>query len=79
MNQVGWENINAVKNGRVYVSAWQLHLGTHTVILISYMAKWLHPELFEDIDPSAIHQEYLKFQGLDYDLSENGVFVYPSL
>jgi len=79
MNQVGWENINAVKNGRVYVSAWQLHLGTHTVILISYMAKWLHPELFEDMDPSAIHQEYLKFQGLDYDLSENGVFVYPPL
>ncbi len=44
------------------------------------MAKWFHPELFEDLDPQAIHQEYVtEFQGLDYDLSEHGVFVYPPL
>ncbi|MCK4734642.1 MAG: ABC transporter substrate-binding protein, partial [Methanophagales archaeon] len=80
MSQVGWENTNAVKSGRVYVSAWQLHLGTHTVILIAYMAKWIHPELFEDLDPQAIHQGYLtRFQHLDYNLDEHGVFVYPPL
>ena len=79
INQVGWENINAVKSGRVYVSAWQLHLGTHAIILDSYMAKWIHPDLFKDLDPQAIHQEYLEFQGLDYDLNEHGVFVYPPL
>ena len=34
----------------------------------------------EDIDPQAIHHEYLtRFQGLDYDLGEQGVFVYPPL
>ena len=42
------------------------------------MAKWFHPELFEDLDPQAIHQEFLtEFQRLDYDLDERGVFVYP--
>ncbi len=44
------------------------------------MAKWFYPDLFEDLDPQAIHQEYLtRFQGLDYDLDEYGVFVYPEL
>jgi iron complex transport system substrate-binding protein len=42
------------------------------------MAKWFHPELFSDLDPKAIHQEYLaRFLRLDYDLDEQGVFVYP--
>jgi iron complex transport system substrate-binding protein len=47
-------------------------------VTLAYMAKWLHPELFSDLDPQAIHQEYLTdFLGIDYDLSEHGVFVYP--
>jgi iron complex transport system substrate-binding protein len=42
------------------------------------MAKWFHPDLFKDLDPQAIHQEYLnRFQNLDYNLDKNGVFVYP--
>jgi hypothetical protein len=39
-----------------------------------------HEMWLEDLDPQAIHQEYLtRFQGLDYDLGEQGVFVYPPL
>ncbi len=54
--------------------------GSGCLIGTAYMAKWFHPELFEDLDPEAIHQEYLtEFQGLDYDLNEHGVFVYPPL
>ena len=46
---------------------------------VAYMAKWFYPELFEDLNPKSIHQEYLtRFQGLDYDLNEHGVFVYPA-
>ena len=45
---------------------------------LAYLAKWFYPEMFSDVDPKAIHQEYLtKFQGLDYDLDKHGVFVYP--
>jgi iron complex transport system substrate-binding protein len=47
---------------------------------VAYMAKWLHPEIFQDLDPQEIQQEYLnKFQGIDYDLNKYGAFVYPPL
>ena len=45
----------------------------------AYMAKLFHPGLFEDLDPEALHQEYLNMQGLDYDLNLHGVFLYPPL
>ena len=48
------------------------------VVAMAYWAKWLHPELFEDLDPKAIHQQYLTdFMRIDYDLDEHGVFAYP--
>ncbi len=79
------QNVKAVKEGRVYVITTHLwtympKTGNRHFIGICYMAKWFHPELFEDMDPQAIHQEYLtEFQGLDIDLDEKGVFVYPPL
>ena len=77
MNRPGWVRINAVKNGRVYPITIVTG-GPKLFVGITYMAKWFHPDLFEDFDPKAIHQEYLaRFQGLDFDLDEHGVFVYP--
>jgi len=76
-------NVNAVKNEEVYLLASPLwtylpYSGCRHFIGVAYVAKILHPELFEDFDPEAIHQRYLtEFQGLDYDLEEKGVFVYP--
>ena len=78
-------NVNAVKDGKVYViSAYVMAAGPRSgcryFIQDAYDAKWFHPELFEDMDPKAIHQEYLtEFQGLNIDLDEKGVFVYPPL
>jgi iron complex transport system substrate-binding protein len=80
MNRVGFEGITAVGNGDVYIVGQEIVGGPRTLATVAYMAKWFHPELFEDMDPQAIHQEYLtEFQGLDYDLNEHGVFVYPPL
>ncbi|HNY35647.1 MAG TPA: ABC transporter substrate-binding protein, partial [Methanothrix soehngenii] len=32
------------------------------------------------MDPEDLHQEYLhKFLGLDYDLDQHGVFIYPPI
>jgi ABC-type Fe3+-hydroxamate transport system, periplasmic component len=70
-------NVSAVKDERGYVILKELTGGKH-FIAIAYMAKWFYPDRFEDLDPQAIHQEYLtRFQGLDYDLDEHGVFIYP--
>ena len=81
MNRSGFTYISAVDNKRVYIVSVELTHGrlTHFVHL-AYLAKWFHPELFEDLDPEAMFQEYLtRFQGLDYDLDEHGVFVYPPI
>jgi len=77
------QGVKAVKDGKVYVISNHLvsmfpSCGCRNFIQVAYMAKWFHPEIFKDLNPKAIHQEYLtRFQGLDIDLDENGVFVYP--
>jgi len=71
-------NVSAVKNGNVHIQSADVFFGGRYFLSIIYLAKWLHPDLFKDLDPEAIHQEYLtRFQGLDYNLSKQGAFVYP--
>ena len=53
-------NVNAVTNGRVYMIDNGLNYGLDYPIAMGYWAKWFHPDLFEDLDPQAIHQEYLR-------------------
>jgi len=80
MNRSGWEGMTAVTTDRVYMIDRDLFGSTANFVGATYIAKWFYPDLFEDLDPKAFHQEYLtEYQGLDYDLSEHGVFVYPPL
>jgi iron complex transport system substrate-binding protein len=77
MNLSEFKNLKAVKDGKVYliysdVLAWRAWF-----LAPLYFAKWFHPELFEDLNPNAIHQEWLtEFMHIDYDLKDHGVFVY---
>ena len=67
----------AVEEGKVYLYEDELPVSPRFVVFIAYMAKWFHPTLFSDLDPKAIHQQYLTdFLGIDYDLDEHGVFAY---
>ena len=69
--------IPAVENNRVYIMSADVVTSPVYPVGLAYMAKWFHSELFEDLDPNAIHQEYItEFPGLDIDLGEHGVFVY---
>jgi iron complex transport system substrate-binding protein len=79
LNRPELANVNAVKNRNVYLMTIGIDGdGTGFLIGTAYFAKWIHPELFDDLDPQAIHQEYLdRFQRIDFDLDEHGVFVYP--
>lgn len=74
-------NCSAVKNGNVFMLADNFRNGGDGCLIgTAYLAKLFHPQLFEDLDPRAIHQEYLtRFQRMDYDLKKQGVFVYPPL
>ena len=82
MSRPELQNVQAIKDDRVYViSQYLLGAGpcsaSRTFVQDAYQAKWFQPELFTDLDPKAVHQEYLtRFQGLGIDLDEKGVFVY---
>jgi len=75
----GFDRINAVKDGKVYTTTYIIQRVPWYPICLAYMAKWLHPDLFEDLDPELVHQEFIdKFcPGLDFNVKEHGVFVYP--
>jgi iron complex transport system substrate-binding protein len=73
MSLPGWGNF------KVYLISGKFCSSTCRFIGTAYLAKIFHPKLFEDLDPQAIHQEYLdRFQGIDYNVYER-VFVYPPL
>ncbi|PVX23036.1 MAG: hypothetical protein CW716_13050 [Candidatus Bathyarchaeum sp.] len=74
-------NIDAMKNGNVYIIAGDFRNNAMGGTLGAvYLAKILHPDLFTDLDPEAVHQEYItRFLGLNYSLEEHGAFLYPAI
>jgi len=80
MSRPGWDHTSAVEDGRVHMLLYEFGCSPRVPITIAYMAKWFYPDLFDDLDPQALHQEYIDdFCGIDYDVAEHGVFVYPLL
>ncbi|MDD3933329.1 MAG: ABC transporter substrate-binding protein [Methanoculleus sp.] len=78
-NRPVWDRISAVRDGRVHIIHSNVIGGPEFFIGTAYLAKWFYPDLFTDLDPRAVHQQYLEeFQHLDYDLDEHGTFVYPA-
>ena len=76
MNRPELAQVTAVKENRVYCISIQVTTKPRYFVGIAYMAKWLHPELFEYLDPQAVNEEYLeRFQGVPYQ----GIYVYPAL
>lgn len=72
MGRPCWHHIAAVGSRRVHVMDSSIWTGPRDIIGIAYMARWFHPDLFADLNPEALHKEYLEtFQGLPY----RGVFV----
>ena len=73
-----YSHTDAVKEGKVFIQDYQLANNPKSFIGAVYLAKWLHPDLFMDINPEQVHQEYLtKFIGTDLDLNDVGIFGYP--
>jgi iron complex transport system substrate-binding protein len=73
----GFENVAAVQNDRVHIISNAFAFAPHYPASLAMMAKWLYPERFDELDPQAIHQEYInEFLGIDFNVSEEGVFEY---
>jgi iron complex transport system substrate-binding protein len=65
---------NAVENGDVFVIHNNL-LVLRPAIGLLYMAKWFHPALFADIDPSAVHEQLIQ---QFFNITLDGVYAYPA-
>lgn len=81
LNRSELSKVKAVENGNVEILAYDITYNPDYVISVAYLAKLFYPELFRDLDPVAIHQEYLdKFhKSLGWDVRKHGTFVYPPI
>ena len=74
LGQPGFKEIKAAMDGKVYIIDSRLITGPRSIIGLLYYAKWFHPDLFQDVDPEAVHREMLqRFLGLEFE----GTWVYP--
>lgn len=55
--QKGFEEIDAVKSGRVYAVWHHFYDTPFNYLAIAWFAKWMHPDLFADIDADAMFAE----------------------
>jgi iron complex transport system substrate-binding protein len=78
-NRTELANAIAVREDNVHCMSYWILIGAgNNIIGTAYVAKLLHPDLFEDIDPVAIHQEYVdRFCRIDFNVEEKGAFLYP--
>lgn len=74
MDRPGLSEVDAVKDDRVYVFNSGLTSDFGSVVAIAYYAKWLHPDLFEDVDAEAVHSDLVQEF---YDTELGGTWVYP--
>jgi len=76
-NRTGFSSIDAVNSGKVYAISVSIFSDNCWLGAI-YMARLIHPDLLQDLNPQAVHQEYLKrFMKLDFDIDNQGQFLYP--
>lgn len=68
IKQTGVSNLEAVQNQRAYAIWHHFYNSPLNVIAVQVFAKWLYPELFEDLDPRAtLEALYQQFQAVPLD------------
>lgn len=63
-----YDGATATSEGRVYFIANELYTGPSNIVAMVYVATWLYPDLFDDLDGLQVFKEYIeKFcPGLSY-------------
>lgn len=60
--------IGAVESGNFHAIWHQFYNSPYYFVAVQQLAKWLHPELFEDLDPNATMEElHERFLPIDYE------------
>ena len=74
METYGISGTKAVTDGKVYFITDELMYGPQQPVGVMYLAKWFHPERFDDLEPQEQNREYYEeFMDLEY----LGIHVYP--
>jgi iron complex transport system substrate-binding protein len=73
MKRPAFTDIKAVKQNNVHAIWHQFYNNPYQFVAIQQIAKWLHPDLFQDLDPDATFRElHTRFLPVDY---KPGYFV----
>lgn len=63
MTRPAFKGTKAVRTGQVHAIWHQFYNNPYQFVAIQRIAKWLHPELFADLDPEAtfrtLHERFL--------------------
>jgi iron complex transport system substrate-binding protein len=71
--RLGLNGTDAVKGNRLYVLDEMCVEAARNFLGAEYLAKWLYPEQFKDMDPEVVHKEYFeKWLGVPY----KGIWAY---
>lgn len=73
-NRPGVSILPLSKNNRLLLIDTRLGWGLRSFIGALYLSKKLHPHLFNDIDPTEVHRDFLK---RFFNLELQGIYVYP--
>ncbi len=67
MTRPGFAGVKAVTDGNVHAIWHQFYNNPYQFVAVQQFAKWLHPELFQDLDPDATFKElHDRFLPVDY-------------
>lgn len=67
MKRPGFTDIKAVKDGNVHAIWHQFYNSPYQFVAVQQIAKWLHPDLFKDLDADAtFEQMHERFLPVDY-------------
>ena len=58
MDQPGWSGLKAVQDKQVHAMWHQFYTAPYNFVAAIQFAKWLHPEEFSDVDPTAVYREF---------------------
>lgn len=68
MERPAFTGVEAVESGRVHAIWHQFYNSPYSFVAVQQLAKWLHPELFADLDPEATLEElHARFLPVDYE------------
>jgi iron complex transport system substrate-binding protein len=67
MKRPGFTDVKAVKDGNVHAIWHQFYNSPYQFVAVQQIAKWLHPDLFKDLDADATFKEmHERFLPVDY-------------